>query len=320
MKHSLMVLALCSMVSVAYAGDTWSGLWRNADQQGEALLQHGDARAAANTYTDPERKAYAQLKAGDYDSAARAYAALNSNDARYNQGNALALQGDLQAALNAYDAVLKSDPNNRDARHNRDLVAKAMKEQQSQQSPDNKQDGKSKQDKPNDQKQGQDGAGKGGAQKDQGKSGDQAKEGDQKNGGESKSGSNGQSGAGNQQAAKAKPDQNGKPTDGAPGKPADNQAAAQQGSSGAATPAKPPGENSAQQDAMASLGKSNDNNKAGAGVGSQTSASKVAADAPLSEQQIAQDQWLRAIPDDPGGLLKRKFLIEHMMRQQKEQQ
>ena len=37
---------------------------------------------------------------------------------------------------------------------------------------------------------------------------------------------------------------------------------------------------------------------------------------PQREKALAEDQWLRAIPDDPGGLLRRKFLIEHMMRQQ----
>jgi len=41
---------------------------------------------------------------------------------------------------------------------------------------------------------------------------------------------------------------------------------------------------------------------------------------PESEAQLAQDQWLRRIPDDPGGLLRRKFLIEHMMKQQEQQQ
>ena len=35
----------------------------------------------------------------------------------------------------------------------------------------------------------------------------------------------------------------------------------------------------------------------------------------MTEKQIAQEQWLRSIPDDPGGLLRRKFLIEHLMRQ-----
>jgi Ca-activated chloride channel family protein len=34
-----------------------------------------------------------------------------------------------------------------------------------------------------------------------------------------------------------------------------------------------------------------------------------------SEQQLAEDQWLRRLPDDPGGLLRRKFLIQHLIRQ-----
>jgi Ca-activated chloride channel family protein len=37
---------------------------------------------------------------------------------------------------------------------------------------------------------------------------------------------------------------------------------------------------------------------------------------PRSEQAIALDQWLRGIPDDSGELLRRKFMIEHMMKQQ----
>jgi hypothetical protein len=37
-----------------------------------------------------------------------------------------------------------------------------------------------------------------------------------------------------------------------------------------------------------------------------------------SEQQLALDQWLRWIPDDPAGLLRRKFMIEHMLKQQRE--
>jgi len=28
---------------------------------------------------------------------------------------------------------------------------------------------------------------------------------------------------------------------------------------------------------------------------------------PLDERQLARDQWLRRIPDDPGELLRRKF-------------
>ena len=36
---------------------------------------------------------------------------------------------------------------------------------------------------------------------------------------------------------------------------------------------------------------------------------------PLSEEQrLACEQWLRRIPDDPGGLLRRKFALEYRAR------
>ena len=41
---------------------------------------------------------------------------------------------------------------------------------------------------------------------------------------------------------------------------------------------------------------------------------------PPSEQTLALDQWLRGIPDDSGELLRRKFLIEHRLKQQANQQ
>ncbi len=40
---------------------------------------------------------------------------------------------------------------------------------------------------------------------------------------------------------------------------------------------------------------------------------------PESEQALALEQWLRWIPDDPSGLLRRKFVIEHMMKQREAQ-
>jgi Ca-activated chloride channel family protein len=54
----------------------------------------------------------------------------------------------------------------------------------------------------------------------------------------------------------------------------------------------------------------------------QLNSGKAASDDPLlpqTEQQLALEQWLRQIPDDPGGLLRRKFMIEHLMKQQQVQ-
>ncbi len=39
------------------------------------------------------------------------------------------------------------------------------------------------------------------------------------------------------------------------------------------------------------------------------------AEALNSEERLAAEQWLRRIPDDPGGLLRRKFLYQYQQRQ-----
>jgi len=53
---------------------------------------------------------------------------------------------------------------------------------------------------------------------------------------------------------------------------------------------------------------------------SETPADKTAtadtqADTASSEQQQADERWLRRIPDDPGGLLRRKFLYQYSQRE-----
>ncbi len=267
----------------AQAEGFWPSLWRTADQRGEQLLQQGDAAAAARTYADPRRRAYAEFKAGDYAAAAHDFAAFDDSDAHYNRGNALAHVGDLAAALKAYDAALARDPNNRDARHNRELVAQALQ----QQPPAPKQSGG----------QGQSGKQGGKQDKSAGQSGGQ----DQGVPGKSSSDQTGK--PGQEQHA-------GKPGDqGRGGEQAGRDKAADQG--GGQNRQNLPAGNEAEQarrDAEASLGRE---------AGTQA-AGKIAgqAETPRGEQQLAREQWLRQIPDDPGGLLRRKFMIEHLMRQQ----
>ena len=38
-----------------------------------------------------------------------------------------------------------------------------------------------------------------------------------------------------------------------------------------------------------------------------------------SERALAVEQWLRQIPDDPGGLLRRKFALEHRRKEREAQ-
>jgi len=274
----------------------WSSLWRNADQRAQALLQQGDAKAAAQLFSDPRRKAYAQIQAGDYAAAASGLKGLNDSEANYNRGNALAQAGDLQGALDAYDATLKQDPKHQDARHNRDLVAKALQQQkdaaknkpQDGKSPDKPQDGK-----PQDKKDGSQNGQQGDQPKDKPDSG-QGSQADHKAGAKPDNTSAGQ--------------QADKPSD-KPGGPGQANPGAHNPTHAAAKPdaTQQQAANDAEQarrDVNTSLQPNAQQQKDGASDAT-----------PLTEKQIAKEQWLRSIPDDPGGLLRRKFLIEHLMRQ-----
>ncbi len=55
--------------------------------------------------------------------------------------------------------------------------------------------------------------------------------------------------------------------------------------------------------------------------GEQSEEQRAAAEAdPLSEEERqAVEQWLRRIPDDPGGLLRRKFLLQYRQRERGEE-
>ncbi len=348
------LLVLLALALPAQAGANWERLWFNADQRGEKLLQHGDADAAARIYNDPRRRAYAEMKAGDYRQAASELGKLHDSDSDYNRGNALAKMGDLNGALDAYDAALKSDPKNHDAQHNRDLVEKALQQQ-----PQNRQQNGKQQDDKSGGKQGSNSAGQD-SQSGNNAHGANDKSGQQSAGNNSSSsGKSGVNSAGQQNAhsganenpgASGNPAQqhqqnnpgqtgqdqpgSGQPTPGPQGN--DANAASGQGRNGAtaanrqqtAKTGNPSGNGQsanggaadeaaqARQDAAAGLAA----NQPGTPRNRIANAAPADQTAPLSEQQLSEEQWLRSIPDDPGGLLRRKFMIEYMLRQQKAQQ
>ena len=285
---------------VAQANPAWDSLWRTPDQRAQRLLRQGRPAEAARLFQDPRRKAYAELQAGDFPQAAQDFAAFGDSDSQYNRGNALARAGRLQEAIKAYDTALARDPANRDARHNRDLVAKALQKQ-----PPKPQSASGKdQQKP---------AGQSG-QADQKKgSGSAGTHND--NASKSPSGSAAQAGKQGQNTgsgAQAQPTGSGQPQQGQPqpGQPPSAQATAAMpapdranaGANGQQQPANDAAQ--ARRDAAAAL------------APPQPGRQAAPADALLSERQLAEQQWLRRIPDDPGGLLRRKFLIEHLIRQQ----
>ena len=286
----------------------WSDLWRTPDQQGRALLDAGQPAQAADRFREPRWRAYADLEAGRYQDAAKLLAPFTDVDSEYNRGNALAKADQLQAALAAYDAALKQSPQDRDIRHNRDLVARALKQRQ-----------QSSQSSARNGKQGGRKSGSSGGQQ-------QSAGGQQKGSGSQQSGAPGQQSGGRSQTASngSQPDAN------RPG--SSGQQLPGQGSSD--TSKEAPGQ--AQRDAAAAAALARQQQQRGkASASSQAAGARAARSGsnagdsksyasgtqdpkqqPETERQLALDQWLRQIPDSPAGLLQRKFLIEHMIRQQ----
>ena len=234
-------------------------------------------------------QAYTEIQGQQFAAAAEHLKPFADPVSQYNRGNALAHTGDLQAALSAYDSVLHDGVADaglkRDAQQNRDLV-----EQQSK------------------------------SQKEPGKSGNKGDK-DRKN---SKSSGDGKSGKGDEtpssDKAQEKTEQGDKAQDGKERGDNGQEKNDQSSTSAAAQNAgksQPP--EAAQREPAQSASDSNSLDAQGQTIPANERPGN-ASTVPQSEQAQSLDQWLRWIPDDPGGLLRRKFMIEHMLNQHGSQQ
>ncbi|WOJ94372.1 VWA domain-containing protein [Congregibacter variabilis] len=111
----------------------WQDLWLRADQQAQRALAEGDAARAAELFKDPAWRGTAAFSDENYSAAAEAFSAQDSADAWYNRGNALAAQGELDAAINAYKKSLERAPDQQDALKNLATVEQLRDQQQQEQ-------------------------------------------------------------------------------------------------------------------------------------------------------------------------------------------
>ena len=263
----------------AASHDWWSGLWQRDDQRAYHALQQGEAAQARALAKSPQIAAAAAYRAGDYTAAAQAWSHANSADAFYNHGNALAQLRQYPQAIQSYDRALALQPNMRDAIANRAYVKQLLQKQQREQAqsrPDQQQDHRGNQNGEGQQQQGQQQQG----QQQQG----QQQQGQQQQG----------------QQQPRQPDQTSQrdQTSLVPGDSAQRQRQAQ---ADAAT-------QRALQQALQRRQIKPDERRAGkTRVPAENEAQR--------EQRDAIEQWLRQVPDDPGGLLRRKFALEYQRRQ-----
>ncbi len=274
-----LIVPLLLPVQPALALD-WIDLWQRSDQQAAKAMQEKNYAAASELATSSAQQGAALYRDKKYSAATSAYTQdydnHNTADSAYNRGNALAKAGQYKEAIKAWDQALELQPDMEDAIANKNTVEKLLQQQQQ------NQDGNQKDEKNKDQEQ----------TKQEQQDGSQGKEGEQQQSGEESQ---------------------------------DEQKDGQQSS----------GEED--QEPEDSEGTSQDNNKDGDNLDqddekkAQEQQTTEPADSQdltdedreitkaeilSDEQQMAAEQWLRRIPDDPGGLLRRKFRYQYQQRQQ----
>ena len=270
----------------------WDDLWLRLDQQASRALQDGEPEQAAQLAADPLLRGTAEYSAGAYQQAVEAFTEANGADAHYNQGNALAQLGQYEAAIAAYERALSEQPGMADAEHNRALLEQLLQQQEQQQQQEQKQD---------DQQSGTE---------DQ-----QQQDSEQSDQSEQPSGSEGQVGEqDDQQTSDASQDPSGAGSEQDDSQtdvtPEEDQASEQDDQPSPAEEADAqPGE-SESETAQPQPDEAGDEQEP-AGEVADSTAEPAAID---SEEQQALEQWLRRIPDDPGGLLRRKFLYQYRQR------
>ena len=230
----------------------WDDLWQNKNQQALEKLEAGSVEDAAALFEDTEWRAFARYRAKDYAGSAAEFAERGDARNLYNLGNALAFQGELDSAIDAYEQVLEMEPDNEDAAYNLELV-KNMKDQQQQ------------------QQEGQ---------------------------GDDQQSTENPSGEGEQSDSESQPGQ-----EGAEGS-SEQENDSEEGDSSQR------GDEEASEEDLEALQQELQRAAEEAEQGEQPQQMSEAELAELrqqQEQQQAMEQWLRRIPDDPGGLLRRKF-------------
>ncbi len=275
----------------------WRDLFFTPDQQGAALLEQNQPEEAAHHFENPEWQAAARYRAGDYPGALETLKELETPRAHYNRGNALARGGQLKQAIEAYDQALAANPDDADARHNREVVEEALKRQQQQQNSDaqSEPDPQKQQQNPDDSQQEKAGADQGEQeqQQDQQQSQDQPSQ----DAGQ-------QDGQPQQQPSDQGEQPSADPTQ--QQQPEDQTGEDQQPQSTQPEPAQHEESEEEQQAAQAQQQAQQEPNQGEAEMPVPAEASEAP-----SEEQRATEQWLKRIPDDPSGLLRRKFRYQY---------
>ena len=127
---SIFILATMSLIPNNLKAFDWDDLWLKDDQKAEKMFNEGKMDEAFEMFNDKEWKGVSAYRAGDYKNAIKKFSELDTPRARFNMANSMAKSGLLNESLDVYNKILKNNPKHEDAKFNKELIEKMMKEQQ----------------------------------------------------------------------------------------------------------------------------------------------------------------------------------------------
>ncbi len=289
---------LIPQVSQAFS---WENLWIRPDQQGVQALERGAPEEAAALFHDPEWKGVANYRAGKYQEAEKAFSTVDTPDGHYNRANALANLGRYEDALAAYQAALTQQPHHEDARYNMEVIKKLLEKQ----SPP----------KPDAQHSQQSDASSSKQENDGNDAGDEAGKSEQVSDSPHEPFQSGKGGS--QKAIQKEPQPLTESRSDPSSRP--HQPEKDPKTSGETTARETqepdPSKADESQQPVSSPSSSSEGKPENQPEKSEVaSAGSFEQTSEMLKSEQALQQWLRRIPDDPGGLLRRKFLLEHQRR------
>ncbi len=270
--------------------DQWNNLWMTEDQRGQKDFNKKNYNQAAEKFNNPQWKAGAHYRAGEFDKAIEQYGQFDDAESLYNKANALANMQKYEQAIESYDQALEKTSDLPDVVKNRDYVKELLEQQKQQQEQQ-----KSDQGSPDDQQQ---------ENKDQQESDSenqqQQESNDESQQTDSKSNEPEQEDKQDNNASEQSNQENNSDQEQSQQDQAEKEF--QQDAQEPKEQASPPSEQEAEET------ESQEGENSAEDVLSQLS----------QEEQQSLKQWLQRIPDNPGELLRVKFRNNSMNKQRQQ--